>query len=512
MRFRCLVPLLALLAIAGGAKPAPVRGDGGQLELKVIDKETRQPIACRIHLRTQAGKPRLVKSQPYWHDHFVFDGQITLKLPRGFYEFEIEHGPEYVNAVGHFDLQHGASDSKTVELRRGVDMAKAGWWSGDFDAHRPTKDLELLMQADDLHVVVSEALPDKKNPGAAAKSFAAGPVLFNENRVYDLAGIRDDREGGVLQLFRLAEPFAPSGARYRGAGELRQLLGLESSPDVWIDVPHPSAWDLPLWLAAGGIDSFELANRQIGRPPAKGVELPGKPRDPQRFQGPQALGLWSQFVYYQILNAGFRVPPAAGSGTGEALNPLGYNRVYVYVGEEFSYDAWWQGFRAGKVVVTNGPLLQPIVAGRRPGHVFTGAAGEELDFDVNLTLTTRDPISYLEIIKNGNVERSVRIEDYKKNRGQLPALKFDQSGWFLVRAVTDVGESFRFGSTAPYYVEIGDEQPQRISRSAVQFFLTWLEERITMLAKSKKGPPVDLRPYEAARIFWQQRLAAANAD
>jgi len=34
-------------------------------------------------------------------------------------------------------------------------------------------------------------------------------------------------------------------------------------------------------------------------------------------------------------------------------------------------------------------------------------------------------------------------------------VKFNESGWFLVRVITDNPKTFRFASTAPYYVEIG---------------------------------------------------------
>ena len=45
-----------------------------------------------------------------------------------------------------------SDDPKVVDLKRFVDMAPEGWWSGDLDVERPVKDLELLMQAEDLHV------------------------------------------------------------------------------------------------------------------------------------------------------------------------------------------------------------------------------------------------------------------------------------------------------------------------------------------------------------------------
>ena len=189
---------------------------------------------------------------------------------------------------------------------------------------------------------------------------------------------------------------------------------------------------------------------------------------------PYGNPLWSQFIYFQLLECGLRIPPSAGSGSGVAPNPVGYNRMYVHVDGDFTYEKWWQSFRAGQVVITNGPLMRPTVDGELPGHVFQAEAGGTFDFEIGLTLSTRDPISYLEIIKNGQVAESIRFDEYAKS-GKLPNLHFDKSGWFLLRAITDVGKTYRFAMTAPYYVEIGYKP--RISKKAAQFFLDWVYER-----------------------------------
>ena len=242
----------------------------------------------------------------------------------------------------------------------------------------------------------------------------------------------------------------------------------------------------------------------------------GRPRDRRQFRGRWGNGLWSQAIYYHVLEAGFRIPPSAGSASGVLPNPVGYNRVYVHVGDEFSYDHWWRAFAQGRVVVTNGPLLRPLVGGKLPGHVFRAEAGQAITLDVVLSLSTRDPISYVEIIKNGQVEHSIRVADWARS-GTLPAVRFTKSGWLLVRAVTDVEETYRFASTGPYYVEIGN-QP-RISRRSVQFFLDWLDQRTAKLKQFIADSPqseIDadelLRPFIEARQFWIQRLDAATAD
>ena len=189
------------------------------------------------------------------------------------------------------------------------------------------------------------------------------------------------------------------------------------------------------------------------------------------------LGRWTETVYYNLLNCGLRIPPTAGSGSGVAPNPVGYNRIYVHVKEPFNYERWLESLCVGRVVVTNGPLIRPDVAGELPGFVFRADGGQEVELDAGLTLSTRDPVSYLEIVQNGRTVHQVRLDQWAKEGGKLPPIRFRESGWFVMRAVCDLGMTYRFASTGPYYVEISNQK--RISRAAVQFFLDWLDPRKT---------------------------------
>src|SRR5439155_9501505 len=55
-------------------------------------------------------------------------------------------------------------------------------------------------------------------------------------------------------------------------------------------------------------------------------------------------------------DCGLRLPPSAGSASGVLPNPVGYDRVYVHLDGELSYERWWEALRAGRVFVSNGPL------------------------------------------------------------------------------------------------------------------------------------------------------------
>jgi hypothetical protein len=139
-------------------------------------------------------------------------------------------------------------------------------------------------------------------------------------------------------------------------------------------------------------------------------------------------------------------------------------------------------------------------------------AGEKtVEVELNARLTTRDPISSFEVIVNGRVERTVPFEAWQRT-GSLGRLAFDESGWFLVRTITDNPKTFRFASTAPWYVEVGGRK-QRISRAAAQYFLDWVRERMGRIKLDDPGEREEVLTYHrAAEKFWEQKVAQANAE
>ena len=501
------LPLFCLFVMLAGH--SAVWAAGGKLELTVVDSETGQPIPCRMHLKNQAGRPQKVPRQPFFHDHFVFPGKLTLKLPRGNYTFEIERGPEYLNRTGYFTINDFADDAKVVEMKRFIDMSKEGWWSGDLHVHRPLDDIELLMLAEDLHVAPVITWWNKRNLWDK-KSLPANPLVrFDENRFYHLLAGEDERAGGALLFFNLPQPLPIAGAGREYPSPMQFVEQARQNEGAWIDAEKPFWWDVPVWVASGKIDSIGLANNHMQRDKMLENEAWGKPRDTQRLPPPLGNGQWSQEIYYHLLNCGLRIPPSAGSASGVLPNPVGYNRMYVFVGEEFTYDRWWEGFRAGRVMVTNGPLIRPIVAGKLPGHVFQAPASGEINLDAVLNMATRDKVSYLEVVKNGRVDISLRVEEWAKT-GELPAIHFDESGWFLIRAVADNDKTYRFASTAPYYVEIGGTP--RISKTSAQFFLDWAQERRAQIDLSDADERQQVLQYHDMAVkYWQDMAGKANA-
>jgi hypothetical protein len=501
--------LLVLLAIINFVT---AQDGAGTVKLTVVEKNSDQPIPCRIHLKDKSGKPQRAEPLPFWHDHFVCAGTVQLNLPPGAYSYEIERGPEYTLATGTFMVTAKAGVQIRVELERLANLVKEAWWSGELHVHRPVADTELLMRAEDLYVAPVITWWNNRNEWGKQKSVPENPLIrFDENRYYHVLAGEDEREGGALLYFNLRQPLALAGSGREYPSPMKFLAEARRHPDVWIDVEKPFWWDVPVWLASGQVDSIGLANNHMCRSRMYESEAWGKPRDAKRLPPPLGNGFWTQEIYYHVLNCGLRIPPSAGSASGVLPNPVGYNRVYVHVDEAFSYEKWWQRLRAGRSFVTNGPLLRVQVNGQFPGHVFRAPEGKEMELEVKSILTTRDRIRSLEIIKDGRIERTVANDERVKN-GMLGSVRFRESGWFLVRAIADNPDTFRFASTAPFYVEIGDVK-SRISKSSARFFLDWVQERADRVKLEDPAQRQEvLQHHVSARKFWEGILAQANAD
>jgi len=525
--------LVGAAFLAGGlylAARSPRGGDsasGAARRVRLAVTEGGATLPCRVHLANERNEPVEAPGFPFFRDHFAFPGSGELDLPEGKYRYEIERGPEYSRATGTFEVKADPPRPVAVQLERVANMAARGWYAGDLHVHRPVADGELLMRAEDLHV---GGFVTWWNGQAAAVPTGLREQVrrFDGDRILDPSAGEDERQGGALLFFRLKEAL-PLPHLYYENGKIAHQVGAEDdeypSPaelaraaraqgDVHIALEKPFWWDTPTWVALGLIDSVGIAHNHMDRAQVRNHEAWGRPCDRAHYgSGPFANAYCTQDIYYRILDAGFRLPPSAGSASGVLPNPVGYDRVYVKSGAPLSLDAWWQALRAGRSFVTNGPLLLVEANGQPPGSVLRAAVGAMLEVSLQVELVSVDPIASVELVRDGAV---VAQGDYDRaaRTARFPSLSFEKSGWFLVRALTDRTDTFRFASTAPFYVEAGAE-PQRISRAAVEFFRAWTEERMTRLAASPLAPDkagLVLGFHREAQRVWDDRLTKANAD
>lgn len=479
----------------------------GVLTINVTEEGSTQPLAVRMEL-LKSGRPVRIRPEGaiVIDGYLVFDGTVTLELKQGNYEFNLDAGPEFQTRNGHFTIERHAEDLTDVTLTRRVNMRAEGWWAGDLDVAQRFDNMPLLMRAagvDFVPVTVAEndggkCRSVKQPPNAAISDIS--PPLFGP-----WASI-DNRKGNGL-LF-VGGDARPDICNLPVSESTIATLMATSESKTQAFALNANAWALPIWIASGKLDAVAIMDRSGLASKINEKITDGYPRDKKFFPGTVGAGRWNEAIYHHLLNAGIRIAPAAGSGSGTNGNPIGTNRVYTYCGEQMHMDGWLDALKAGQVMVTNGPLLRTKVDGHPPGHVFELGAGEQRDFQIALSLSfyEKAAVEYLEILKNGEVLHQIRLHDLAENKGRLPAVPFKESGWFAVRAMTGNTKIYQYATTAPYYVDVASKP--RISKRSAQFFIDWLD----VAKKEFNSNPTMTNDITTARSFWEELLTNASDD
>jgi hypothetical protein len=258
------------------------------------------------------------------------------------------------------------------------------------------------------------------------------------------------------------------------------------------------------------VNSIGIANNHQCRDRMYENEAWGRPRDAGRLPAPLGNGYWTQEIYYHVLNTGLRIPPSAGSASGVLPNPVGYNRVYVHLDEEFTPERWFRGLAAGRCFVTNGPLLTCRANEQFAGSVFERDAAGPHRLRLEIGMKSGDPVPKIEVIHNGTVDREVECKTQTESHDL--ELEFADDGWFLVRAITSNPRTFRFASTGPFYLQTTGKSPP-VKRDSAQFFLDWVEERMERV-KANVTDAGDretvLQFHRQAREFWEHKVHAGE--
>src|SRR5262249_50932359 len=165
------------------AQTVPLRG-------AVVDADTGRPLPARVYLQAKDGtwhfpasaspagsavpyrkqradNPRSVEMHTTLSAH-----PFAVDLPPGKYTITVEHGKENLPEVRQASVGKDPLELN-FKLRRWIDLAALGWYSGDTHVHRTLDELPNVMLAEDLNVAlpllywVTEAFT---SPRAGAKA------------------------------------------------------------------------------------------------------------------------------------------------------------------------------------------------------------------------------------------------------------------------------------------------------------------------------------------------------
>lgn len=508
---------------------------------RVVDDETGNLLPCRLYVQNRqtnewhfavsadpAGSTveyrKRVGTTESQEMHTTLSAHpFRLALPPGRYELRAEHGKEFVPAEAEFTASAGPSEV-VLKLKRFVSMPERGWYSGDTHVHRTMEDLPNLVLAEDLNVALplnywvrdSAEIPAASGPAREPTLLVVDPehVIYPINTEYEIFSVNGKRhtQGAVFVLNHRTPLNIPTPPALPVAEEARRqgaILDLDK---------HSWAWSMMI-VPVMNVDLFELSNNhnwktQFGFPQWTIENAPNWPEVERSAAGLTELG-WTEFgmqTYYSLLNCGFRMRVSGGTGAGVHPVPLGHGRVYVYTGEDFSWERWIKQLNAGHSFVTTGPLMDVRFNDALPGTTWKKDSVDNV-LTLSGTLINLNRLRSIEIIRNGITAERLTIEPVRTPEGAWQytidaPINVQGTGWIALRCFEDLPNSkVGFAHTNPVFIDVADH-PLIPRRRDADFFVQRMDEEITR--NTGILPDESLAEYRKAKDIYQAVLDRAK--
>jgi hypothetical protein len=198
----------------------------------------------------------------------------------------------------------------------------------------------------------------------------------------------------------------------------------------------------------------------------------------------------SESVWYQLLNAGIKIPAAAGTDAmanyASLRGPVGLNRVFVRGDKTMTSEKFLTELQRGRSFVTNGPLVGISLEGKVPGDsVDLDQKKKSLNYKGFLRSNT--PVERVEIIYNGDVVATHTSGEPTTTLDISGKISVKESGWVLLRAWSfsahpDVFDLYPYASTNPIYLVDGAPSSKRNAASG--YFVKWTQRLEKLVGES----------------------------
>jgi TolB protein len=476
----------------------------GRLRISVVDSATGREIPARVSVTGPDGRgfaPDDAWRQAddgvdhadrrFEYGYFHTPGTTVLTVPAGEVAIEATRGPEYQASRRIVRVVADSAAAVRIRLARLADLAARGWWSGDLHVHMnysghyrtdPAR-LRAMAEAEDLHVVENlivnkeGRMPDigyftgKPDPVSTSRTLILHDQEFHTSLWghTGLLGLRDHLllPGYAAYVGTAAASLSPTNADVMAeARKQGALTGYVHPGDVLADTTKPdqtAAYGIPVDVALGLVDYMELVSF--------------------------SEHVSTAFVWYRLLNCGFRIPAAAGTDAmtnfASLRGPVGMNRVYVKLDGPLDRDRYLAGVKAGHSFATNGPLVELTLAGKGPGDEIRLPAGGGA-LRLRAVLRSFVPVERFELVGNGEVIARFGLGGDSTRATVDTMLTVARSGWYTLKAWSTharhpVLDIYPFATTSPIYVMVGGE-PVRSPGDAA-YFVRWID-RLDSLARA----------------------------
>jgi hypothetical protein len=534
-----------------------------QVALGVLDSDGK-PTTARFTFRDAQNRtypsqaPRIAPDLWFQPQVYRAHGQ-KIRLPQGVYSVEYSRGPEYLTQTRKVTVGP-KSQRLGFQLKRWVDPAKLGWWSGDTHIHAAGcahyEDPTQGVNPQDMIVhILGEDLKVGSNLTWGPcfdyqKQFFTGKVDKVSQYPYllrydvEVSGF-GSQGSGHLVLLRLKEGNYPGGtskdhwptlglntlrwAKKQGAvvGPAHSALGL-GAPSL--ELPQ---YIVPEYDSVGANEYVVDVTHNVPGPDGKlvpAVDFMSTVSTPY---------VWELNMWYHTLNCGFRTR-VAGETDFPCLSGdrVGVGRTYVKLDGKLDFDRWAEGIRQGRAYVSDGMshLLDfnvgGVEVGQKESEVRLNTAGTIpvrakvsalLDATPNPTIKNMPvymrPVWHLErarIETTRQVPVEVVVNGYPMARKNIVAdgkmqdvsfdIKVERSSWVALRIL---GSSH----SNPIFVLV-DNKPIRASRRSAEWCLKgvdkcWSQKERFYAAGEKEDAKA---AYEHARQAYRRILSESETE
>jgi hypothetical protein len=405
------------------------------------------------HFRLRSFSYEDRSAYPFWQDpaaYFVSQ-PFVIQLPPGKWRLAVAKGVEYHPAFEVIDIKAGQTVDRRIVMRRWVNMAQRGWYSGDDHVHHPrtrSEHDEMLMtwlRAEDLHVA-------------------------NILQQGDVRGSADFRQAGFgpQHQYRREDRILVSGQEEpsNAINEQGHALALNISAPVQ-DLSQYHLYDVAFDAAhgQGGVTGYAhvawaLASYRKVNPASHATWDPSINviRGKVDFLEILQFGILGLEDYYDFLNLGYKLGASAGSDVPWGVSP-GEVRVYAYTGRDFSARTWFASLKKGQTFITNGPMIEFTVDGMLPGNEIAVARNQRVR--VRARAWAPEAIGSpknLEVVSQGRVLRAV--ESFKPGQSELEIdfhMPAAESQWLAARATS---HNQAVAHTSPVYLSVNGQSFQ----------------------------------------------------
>ena len=183
-----------------------------------------------------------------------------------------------------------------------------------------------------------------------------------------------------------------------------------------------------------------------------------------------------------------------------------------------NWDRWIERYREGRVFVTNAPLITFQLNGQPVGAEIKASAGQPYSAKLAAEVTSRVPVSVVEIIQNGSVIERRELAANSLTARIEKTVEVNRSSWFAVRTTGPSARGVVTGipraHSGAIYVLV-DGKPV-LSRADLALMLRWIDRLWAYMEERNNFGPDPNRTrardmFDQARKHYQQKLTQAGA-